>query len=988
MFHGWLRPAVRAAATTLALSHFAPSLVPAPAGAATATMPGDLDSLVTLNANFDTDNPNQPPNLSPPGAPAGDFLTLDTSAGTVLVVPSYDGLSRPVEIRQVNSPGQVMVVGHAIATPAAAERATLRWSAVAKDDAAVIQMMITARASNGAILASVEFLHQNALSYNGSLLPVTQVNRQAQRFAITANFLTRTTGLSIDGSPVQGFQAVPFVQSGEDIATVEIGGTGDHPQTMYADNISVVATYRVPDRAPTVSAPPTVAGSEGAPLAFSVSASDPDGQAITSLTASPTPAGASFTPNLSNTAGSFAWTPGYTQSGSYTVTFTATNDLVASATTAITIAEIDRAPAVTAPASVSGSENLLLSFTVSAADPDGDAIASLTPSVLPTGAVFAPDPGNASGTFAWTPGFSQSGSYHVTFTAANALSGSATTAISIANFDRPPVVTAPPVVDGEEGGVLLFDVGAVDPDGESLGAITADMSALPAGHGATFTPGAGNLSGTFRWPMAHGEAGAYVVVFSASNGAIGSASSLINVSFAGTTITGELIWTPKPGDEGTYAVTFTAVNNLGEPGEATTTLVIGSSSGVVTPPLRATASSDATLAPQRPTKGPIVRATGFQDGTVGKTVTVSATASDDGGALAGSPFRARTISGASTATSGIVTFDADLTGLPAGHDAIWVIDNEPIVSAPASRTTDPGTAIAFNVTASDPDGDPLFGLTADLSALPAGNTAAFTPNGAFTSGAFAWTPRAEDAGTFVVTFTAFNQLVGAAATSITVRPVAPAEIFLAGPKKFRLSSNRPFGCIQIEPIAESFALFDVDPASLRMVSVGTGIVSEISAGSSKELVIGDRDNDQIADMQVCFDRDALRALFSNLRGQQVVPVVVRGRLLTGSLFEGPLALEIVAGGGPLNTVLAPNPLNPAGTLSFLTKTPGRVRVSLFDLSGRFIRSLWENPAAPAGAHEVAVDGRGADRRPLSSGVYFYRIESVDGIASGRFTVLK
>jgi hypothetical protein len=400
------------------------------------------------------------------------------------------------------------------------------------------------------------------------------------------------------------------------------------------------------------------------------------------------------------------------------------------------------------------------------------------------------------------------------------------------------------------------------------------------------------------------------------------------------------------------------------------------------------ASADATLAPQAPLKGPIVRAAGLQDGTIGQTTVVSATAEDADGLLARSIQRTGTVAGAPGAATGIVTFDADLSGLPVGNDAVWIVDEEPVVTAPLSRAVDPGDPLGFAVTASDPDGDPLLGLEADLSQLPSGHTATFTKNAAFTSGTFAWTPSGADAGTFVVTFTAFNQLVGGAATTITVRPVAPAEIFLAGPKTFGLTSNRPFGCVQVEPVNESFSLLDVDIATIQMVSVGTGIVSEIPVGSTKEVVIGDRDNDLILDMQVCFDRDDLRALFSLLRGQQDVSVIVRGRLATGSLFEGPLNLNIVAGGGPLNTMLAPNPLNPAGTLSFLTRTPGRVRVSLYDLHGRFVRTLWEDRAAPAGAHEIGIDGRDANRRPLPSGVYFYRIESPDGAASGRFTVLK
>src|SRR5258705_10631570 len=77
----------------------------------------------------------------------------------------------------------------------------------------------------------------------------------------------------------------------------------------------------------------------------------------------------------------------------------------------------DSAPVVTAPASESGAEGSLLSFTVSASDPDGDAITSLTAGPLPSGATFTPNGTNTSGTFNWTPDFTQYGGYYVTFTA-------------------------------------------------------------------------------------------------------------------------------------------------------------------------------------------------------------------------------------------------------------------------------------------------------------------------------------------------------------------------------------------------------------------------------------------------------------------------------------------------------------------------------------------------------------------------------------------
>ncbi len=98
---------------------------------------------------------------------------------------------------------------------------------------------------------------------------------------------------------------------------------------------------------------------------------------------------------------------------------------------------LPRPPIVVAPAAVAGIEGSEITVSVSASDPDGDAIGSLTadPSGLPLGhgAVFTTDPANTSGTLTWTPSFTASiGSpYIVTFTAENALSGSATTSITV-----------------------------------------------------------------------------------------------------------------------------------------------------------------------------------------------------------------------------------------------------------------------------------------------------------------------------------------------------------------------------------------------------------------------------------------------------------------------------------------------------------------------------------------------------------------------------
>src|SRR5688500_19401975 len=130
------------------------------------------------------------------------------------------------------------------------------------------------------------------------------------------------------------------------------------------------------DRAPVVTAPVTVSGDENSLITIDVSAADPDGDAITALTATDVPAGAMFTAAGDNLSGTLAWTPDYTQAGGYTVTFTATNALSGSASTVITVNDVDRVPGVTAPVTVSGGENQLITTAVAAADRDGGDIDS------------------------------------------------------------------------------------------------------------------------------------------------------------------------------------------------------------------------------------------------------------------------------------------------------------------------------------------------------------------------------------------------------------------------------------------------------------------------------------------------------------------------------------------------------------------------------------------------------------------------------------
>ena len=78
-------------------------------------------------------------------------------------------------------------------------------------------------------------------------------------------------------------------------------------------------------------------------------------------------------------------------------------------------------------------------------------------------------------------------------------------------------------------------------------------------------------------------------------------------------------------------------------------------------------------------------------------------------------------------------------------------------------------------------------------------------------------------------------------------------------------------------------------------------------------------------------------------------------------------------------------LHPA-RLVFATSRAGPLRVQMFDLTGRVVRTLMDRHDAPAGDYTLDV-GMGSGP-PLRAGLYFYRIAAPEGVACGRFVVVR
>jgi hypothetical protein len=124
---------------------------------------------------------------------------------------------------------------------------------------------------------------------------------------------------------------------------------------------------------------------------------------------------------------------------------------------------------------------------------------------------------------------------------------------------------------------------------------------------------------------------------------------------------------------------------------------------------------------------------------------------------------------------------------------------------------------------------------------------------------------------------------------------------------------------------------------------------------------------------------------SSSRETFLVDDVVIEKIGAGAASSGddPLAGE----GERFAASFMPNPTWSRGLLTFTTTREGPARVSLYDVNGRQVRRLLDQPWLEAGVHDVVVETR-AGRGRLAPGVYFYSIQAGEGTLRGRVVFLK
>jgi PKD repeat protein len=303
------------------------------------------------------------------------------------------------------------------------------------------------------------------------------------------------------------------------------------------------------------------------------------------------------------------------------------------------------------------------------------------------------------------------------------------------------------------------------------------------------------------------------------------------------------------------------------------------------------------------------------------------------------------------------------------------VNHAPTANAGGPYTGSVATNITFNGTgSSDPDGDVLtyawnFGDTGTgTGANPVHMYAA--------TGTYTVTLRVTDPGT----------LFGDASTTATISDFFAAKVL------FFHNLNYIFPqiigtYIRMEPIGTSFDVTNANLNSARLIYNGVTL-----ATNCKNILDGDTDSDGKNEIRLCWSQSSLKTLFTALpNGTTVVTLTVEVDLLSGGKARGTVSANVVKfswlHAGSLAFV-SPNPLNPQAKLSFVTTRPGVASVQVFDLNGRLVRNLMQRQYMMPGVHQVTVDGRNENGNRLASGVYYYRVQSAEGLTKGSFIIMK
>ncbi|HMI32210.1 MAG TPA: PKD domain-containing protein, partial [Candidatus Limnocylindrales bacterium] len=332
------------------------------------------------------------------------------------------------------------------------------------------------------------------------------------------------------------------------------------------------------------------------------------------------------------------------------------------------------------------------------------------------------------------------------------------------------------------------------------------------------------------------------------------------------------------------------------------------------------------------------------------------------------------------------------------------VNRAPVADAGGPYTGTVGSPVSFSGTgSSDPDGDALtyawdFDVSDGITVDATGSTPSHTYSA---TGPYTVTLTVTDNGT-----PGLNDTDTATATISEAGAGVEANIFLSGGNRvIRFNSARPFWCVQIEPVDRSFNINNIIGSSIKATYGGV----QIAALVAKTHQESDVNENGIAEFKACFSKESLRVLFASLlNGRRSVDVTITGDLAGGGSFSEVVSVVVIKGGnsglakgqeddgeehaeghgnGKDFSHASPNPFNPNTTISFELSRPGSVRLHIYDVSGRLVKTLADGFMGE-GAHSVAWDGTARNGSRVSSGVYFYVLDTPERSVKSQLVMMR
>jgi flagellar hook assembly protein FlgD len=83
----------------------------------------------------------------------------------------------------------------------------------------------------------------------------------------------------------------------------------------------------------------------------------------------------------------------------------------------------------------------------------------------------------------------------------------------------------------------------------------------------------------------------------------------------------------------------------------------------------------------------------------------------------------------------------------------------------------------------------------------------------------------------------------------------------------------------------------------------------------------------------------------------------------------------------------PNPFNPETQFSYTLNESGTISLGIYDIMGKLIYTVYDG-FQRAGNHNVLWSGLDQNKRPVSSGVYFYRLVTQSNTISKKMVLAK